>query len=322
MPAIDARKIQIEQDQIGPGVAVGISGMMIQPDQSLLAVVGQDELVHKSPFFKGPANEENVAVIILRQQNPALVCGHLISLPRSAKEQSTSGAIPRRQSKSNCNAWAITGLNPNPAPVSLHNFTRNRESEAGPGHLRPLQTMEGQEQPFPVLGIDSFALIAHREKPSFWYAGGAYFNDRRLRSAKFQGVRDQMLEQLRQTIPIAEDLRQIADRDRRAGLADRPIQVLEREPHGAAGRENRRAQAAGRQRIRVAGDPRQQLLSSGQTLQHLRCQLASFLIPGLIAGGLEQEFGRNGGPALRGAQVMDGRVEKVLDFAVQLDFRG
>src|ERR1700679_1183558 len=180
LPAIHPRKIQIQQNKVRCDARLGDSRVPVQPCHRLFAVVSDDQFVRKTSFFKGPADEEYVPIVVLREKNPGFSCGtvHFVACPGES-DTSTSISITSGQGKTNCNARPGTVLNPDAPAVGLHNFPRNGEAKSSPWHVCALQPPERDKQAIVILGGDSLPVVGNGKTPSFRDTGGADLHDRR-----------------------------------------------------------------------------------------------------------------------------------------------
>src|SRR5260370_4654238 len=125
---------------------------------------------------------------------------------------------PEYRSLSNCR------LNPDLAAVLLDDSFANRQSDAGPGKLAPMQTLEYAEGLLMKLGIDLQSVVAARERDPIVRLRRRNVDARLVRPAKLDRIRKQLPEQLAHLCKVEVHLRKRIVRYFGGALANRAFQ--------------------------------------------------------------------------------------------------
>ncbi len=153
---------------------------------------------------QGGPNQIDVARIILDQQNSQQ--SRRDEAVHEGISCSAPGAVgpfpPQREVEGRAMAWL--GFDPHSAAVQFHYFFTYGEPDSGARvFFACMQSLKNLKNALEVLLLDADAIIAH-DNFALRIAGEARnFDLRRIAAAKFKGVRDEILEQLREQRHVA-----------------------------------------------------------------------------------------------------------------------
>ena len=121
------------------------------------------------------------------------------------------------------------GFHGDAAAVALDDLLADGQADARAGILGPgVQPLEDDEDALEVFGLHADAVVLHREYPMALVTAHADVDSRRLLAAEFDGVADEVLEQLRQLGGVRFHDRKLIVRDDRTRFRDGGFEVRQR----------------------------------------------------------------------------------------------
>ena len=116
--------------------------------------------------------------------------------------------------------------------MAFDDFLAHRQADAGAlVALARVQALKDDEDALEEFFLDPDAIVAHGKSPATILPPGSDVNLRRLGAMEFQGVGEQILQNLRQLRGIRQNRRQHRIvRDRGSGLLNGQLEILARRP--------------------------------------------------------------------------------------------
>src|SRR5512146_1144574 len=135
--------------------------------------------------------------------SPGLSSTSRISMGLVPVSVATSAPPLRRYGKEKRRSFARLRFQPDAAAVALHDLFADRKADPGPGIFHfPMQPLEYRENPFEIFRIDPDAVVRDRKNPFLAVLPSRNMNPCPFPAAEFEGVPDQVLEQLDHLRPV------------------------------------------------------------------------------------------------------------------------